>query len=739
MKKICLILIILCFTPSLFSQNNNIPAGEYFAMNAGVLFSFTVTADGSYSISMADGKLETINGELKLNMNSVEVPTFGIKYETRGSASDSLTIKFDDSFQSYFSNYILIGTKNTATDVYDYKMLTNVLEEQRSYGKTSTEFKVAKTKYISLLEDKTFNGENEAFNYTIPDDVSTISINYNFSTDKLIKLTATYDADQEIVTVGENGASALVFRKDYKKYISGFETPTSTEKNIRYEGLENGGITEYDAYDDYENTYKFKIQQFDDYKKALQKNKEEKKILIVFNLPENETSKKEFEDFIKDYELYLSSIMYDKYNATADQLNFYLAKDGDKSLKKQFNLEENTMVALVDDGEIIFKQKADFKTTSGNFLEQSVISPNFKQIYLIKRLDVLITTKKFDENEAQQIFAEFSRLNNSGYYAGSNLNIMSDYDKEQYKNDGAEIYKRKASQSDIDSLYEKLVNSHKNDTNVDFQFADLASKMLPNYNEMYADDAVMKPLTTSDLDVIDYLLKFKTELKNYEPVEELENKNGNYYFYDMFPYTIETALKNGIEDADAEKLQSLKPRFEKLYDSKTDYLYFLQTYIPNEFLTEYQKMYYSNFSGNKDVILQLNDIYETSNNDNSWKAFKASVASQANSAAWSVVLDKNNNSFLKDAVKWSKTSLEIDAENPYYLDTLAQLLYLNGDKEEAITTQELAVKFQEKILLDLKKAYRESSSFDDETLHEMKETLAQFKNETYIQKENPQN
>ena len=37
--------------------------------------------------------------------------------------------------------------------------------------------------------------------------------------------------------------------------------------------------------------------------------------------------------------------------------------------------------------------------------------------------------------------------------------------------------------------------------------------------------------------------------------------------------------------------------------------------------------------------------------------------------------------------------MRIEKNNPYYLDTLAQLYYKNGEKQKAIATQEQALKY----------------------------------------------
>ena len=60
----------------------------------------------------------------------------------------------------------------------------------------------------------------------------------------------------------------------------------------------------------------------------------------------------------------------------------------------------------------------------------------------------------------------------------------------------------------------------------------------------------------------------------------------------------------------------------------------------------------------------------------------------------------------------------VTKNNPYYLDTLAQLYYKDGQKQKAIETQKLAVKYL-------------NAQVEAETAAEIKETLTKMQNGTY--------
>ncbi|MOA67530.1 hypothetical protein D3C78_1947620 [compost metagenome] len=60
----------------------------------------------------------------------------------------------------------------------------------------------------------------------------------------------------------------------------------------------------------------------------------------------------------------------------------------------------------------------------------------------------------------------------------------------------------------------------------------------------------------------------------------------------------------------------------------------------------------------------------------------------------------------------------VTKNNPYYLDTLAQLYYKDGQKDKAIATQTLAVKYL-------------NPNVEEEMVREIKDVLTKMQNGTY--------
>ncbi|HEU0125389.1 MAG TPA: hypothetical protein VFQ56_03705, partial [Flavobacterium sp.] len=120
---------------------------------------------------------------------------------------------------------------------------------------------------------------------------------------------------------------------------------------------------------------------------------------------------------------------------------------------------------------------------------------------------------------------------------------------------------------------------------------------------------------------------------------------------------------------------------------------------------------------------KLDAIFSTLDSSSSysydgWNSFKYYHSDLCNNAAWTVVENPMNANYLKDAIKWSEYSLVLTKNSPYYLDTLAQLYYKDGQKQKAIEMQKLAVKYL-------------NDTVDEETASNIKEVLTKMSNGTY--------
>jgi len=151
----------------------------------------------------------------------------------------------------------------------------------------------------------------------------------------------------------------------------------------------------------------------------------------------------------------------------------------------------------------------------------------------------------------------------------------------------------------------------------------------------------------------------------------------------------------------------------------------LTTYVNSLIANKEEKElfdFYENFVSRfdtKNILESLNNYYEN-NYELNWYNLKNDFSTMANNVSWYVVDNQiNDPNRIKKAIEWSEMSLKLSRNNSYYMDTLAQLYYKNGDKQKAISTQEDAIK-----------NYKDAEVNPD-TLNEMKNVLDKMKSGSY--------
>ena len=142
----------------------------------------------------------------------------------------------------------------------------------------------------------------------------------------------------------------------------------------------------------------------------------------------------------------------------------------------------------------------------------------------------------------------------------------------------------------------------------------------------------------------------------------------------------------------------------------------------NELYTSFES-YFNQLTSQSPNLIESLDIIFTKNNEtrydyNDWTSFKNSFSNLANSVSWAVVENEKDLTVIRKAINWSETSLKLEKQNGYYLDTLAQLYYKNNQKELAITTQKLALEAMQ-------------DSQDSDIYMEIKAVLIKMQNGSY--------
>lgn len=716
MKKVFTLLFAIGLVSSTYSQKNLLPAGEYYTELNGIAFHLTVSDTNEIQIALAKGKLAKTDSLIKIELDHYDRPTFGVKFMERNKATDSLTITFNKAIKKYYLTYIFIGLQADENDKIEYHQAKELIPYDTYYNDIF-EITIPKTNYLNLLEKRKSNSTNEQYTYKMPQDISKIELSFDLSSPSRLDLSAEYDEQDQTITVYEGKKNPLVFHLDYDKYLSQFETPYKTENNIVWTDTTDQATNE--SYE-YEYPYNFKLKKFENLNEALKISGEEQKPLVVFYLSEDNNTAKEYDKFIKEYESMVSGLMYDKYVKTYDNLHFYLLTGKDNKFVKKKALEPNTMIIIDANKDLLYKQNAEFNILLNFFGNEMYGQGTITKMYLAKRLDDAVEQRPFNAKITQEIFAEISQIPSYGFFPGPKGSTPETNAERKFREDRVTFYRLQSSAEQVTKLYHQLVTSHQNDTEVDYQFAFLASSFLKDNLERTLFKKPNPVLTHTDLLAIDYLLRFREPLENYGNTSS-DDYNTNYYFYSLFPHTILSALNSYAPYAGAEMLQKMKPYYQKVLEGDSQYYYFLQRYLPEEFLSEYETYYNTNFINGHSIILQLNSLYEAQNSKLPWSEFKYSMANQANEAAWFVVENIKDQKTIIEALKWSKTSLDINPDNPYFLDTYAQLLYKNGNKKQALEIQEKAVDIVKKNI----------KQYGQTLLDQTQDVLVRMKNNTY--------
>ena len=256
------------------------------------------------------------------------------------------------------------------------------------------------------------------------------------------------------------------------------------------------------------------------------------------------------------------------------------------------------------------------------------------------------------------------------------------------------------------------------------------------YKHLFNEDRV---LNDTDFLAIDYLLK------HYDAIQEMNSANEKGEVIAMYmgslsaeiSYSLQQNIyisQNGVEGSvNKNKIRVLYKKLinygKNNYNSCKNYFTFLTSQGEDsnndvELIREFNTYFDKYLSGEKgNVIQRLDDLYakidtEFEYNYGGWNAFKEYNSNLANSVAWRITLKPENASYIKAGIIWSEYSLIVTKNNPYYLDTLAQLYYKDGQKDKAITTQKLAVKFL-------------TCETDEQTAVEIRETLTKMENGSY--------
>ncbi|WP_264536086.1 hypothetical protein [Flavobacterium sp. N1736] len=737
-------LVSFCIIFSSFSQTKTIEKGTYISTNKGQKIKLNLLEDNKYELVFYTGEYKIKGDSLLFFQKAKAESAFNVVFN-KGKKSDKVKIKFIDP--SYYAFYI--GTQNGSEPV-QYQKITDIrTKTDPDWKDLDVEFEIDRADYVYFVYEG-YETESQLSKFALPKDVSEVTVKYELDVLGDLNIAGFLDKKTNELRVSEQGGkNPLVFvnEKDAQpENTTSKVTPLENEKISKwtYPGKEplvadDFGTTDVTvdttaiAYPVSTFDFKFKIE--NNLKSALATTKTAKnKFLVVSVDNKNPNAKADFNAFLKDTEAQVGYSMYNGYDAQFDVFNYYPATADDKKwLKTNKIADDPSVVVLNSDGDILATAKA-------SLLDKKSELSYYDSFY--KSLQITDAFYAFNKVQKNKKASDADLV--SAFYKAAATELPYDYHYEEdstYANDVTYFKYTKVglNKKEVSQIWKKLIEAHQKDTKPNRYLVETILKEIKNqgfYKHFFNEDRI---LNDTDFLAIDYLLK------HYDAIQIMNTENEQGEAIAMYMGSLSTEISSSLQQntyisqegiegsANQDKIISV---YKKLiasgkgdYDCYKNYFTFLtteseksndDTALIKEFNAYFEK-FLSTEKGN--AIQRLDEMYATINpefeyNYGGWNAFKEYHSNLANSVAWQVTLKPENASYIKAAINWSEYSLVITKNNPYYLDTLGQLYYKDGQKEKAIATQTLAVKFLDK-------------NIEEQTAMEIRETLTKMQNGTY--------
>lgn len=744
---------LLLFTSAVFtsfSQTKGIEKGTYLSNNKGQKIKLNLLDDNKYELVFYSGGYAIKGDSLLFVKNTPSGNSFDLAFKVDKKAKN-IKVNFVDP--SYYSFYI--GTQKGKEEV-KYQRLSDIRSKQDpNWTATNIEFEIEKTDFLYLVYEE-YDGKSDVFKYEIPKDVSEITITYELAVLGDLKIFGFFDKNTNELRISEkSGLNPLVFTNEkdpqpVKKTSKVIPLETKSIEKWTYPGKEDSSYDYGDGVVAVDTTlypplstntetvasaysnYNFKLKIENSLNKAISATKDsnKNKFLGVY-VDSKKTAKERFDFFVKDQETQTGYSMYDGYNALYDVFNYYLAVAEDKKwLKNNKITDDPSVLVLNGKGDILAIAKSDLETQKYHFNYYDDFYRKLLRADAFVSLNNVLKSKKASDTDLINAFNKAATLEASYDYG-------SEYSLENGNTTEFVITKTALDKKEVAQAWKKLIEAHQKDKQVNMYLAETIIKEISNLGftkQLFNEDKI---LNDTDFLAIDYLLKHSEEIENNRVA--FNTKAGEIHALNNAVSEVSNALQQNLYasqdgvtgEMNKEKINSVYKKIiasgKGNFDAYRNYFYYLSQIQENDgsnttYLKEFNTYFDSTLAGGS-PIEKLDAIFTTLDSSSSysydgWNSFKDYHSSTSNSAAWTVVTNPMNLNYLKDAIKWSEYSLAVTKNNPYYLDTLAQLYYKDGQKDKAIETQTLAVKY-----LD--------ANTDEVTANEIKEVLTKMQNGTY--------
>jgi hypothetical protein len=695
--------------------------GTYVSdISVGQKLLLNIKEDGTFDLVVFHGKFEYVGDSIKLKTNAYADQKFIMrKLATDTKPTSKLTIKFGETFYFYTSQ-IYIGLDSDS----DLKSLDSYLNTEEEIDYQNRAIEVERPHYLYVLD---YDSEgSDVSKFEIPKDASEIEIIYNGQAmSKVANLNAFIDPadpDQIIISDGkmplgfkyaENGAASYVDVNEIKSLsVSKNTTFKAPESEDPYGEIYDVAVEAVDVYD----SQGVELPSFNSLKEALKAlESTPDKFLVVSYDPKNKSAQQEFAEFKANISNNLGYYGTEGEVNVWDNFLYYLMKEEEKKEFEKLGISKTPAVFVLNAAGVKIYH------TEGSMIDHSVLFEPYYSIYasllesnLKWKLDQVLQNKKAGLEDFKAVLSETMKITSpfiDDYSVDTDaetevyetVEVVEDESETDFK-DAQNLYALQSSLSTLQSKWLALLKAHQTDTQFDPVLSDIIKRELNNDGftiKLFKQNS--SGFGEQDRLAIDYLLKFYDEIQALDQaaVENYEETGYLVPIKQVISLHMDRVL-NAQTDAKIDQQQALQYYKEVLTKSKYSfemskaYLYALEnneTLKSKEFLNIYQMFFNQALPSQDHVVEQLDGLFTEileSNSFYDWPSFKYEFSELANTAAWYVVTESAS-AYYSDAIKWSEASLKLNKNNAYFLDTLAQLYYKNGDKTKAIETQQKAI------------------------------------------------
>ena len=690
---------------------------------------FNLLDNNKFELVLSYGDYEVINDSLLFKNKDAGKSVFEVQYIKNAKIKrDKIKVSFEEDSSLYG---IYIGTQN-GTDAIHYQKVTD-LTGYDSNGDFNESFEMNRAQYFYFVSEGFDYEPRKIFKYEIPNAITELKVKVNYVLPN-IAIKGYLDSKKNELSIGGYD-NITVFHSEEPIVDSDKSIIPPLERNQvlgwTYPGKEDTDVASPEESDDLPAT-DFKLKIAKSFAEALQQTKTDgNKFLAVYADPKNTEAKAEFDFLIEKQERYIGYVS-STYDPQYDLYNFYLASKEDESWRKKNKMTDSPMLMVLDaNGTILAWANSNLSPDKiDKFMYYDSFNDKLKRTFLKNNFAQIINDKNSKDAELVKAFQDVSALG-----------ALGDYDYEYSEEDGNKddfkfikfnLDKKKARQ-----VWKKLIEAHQQDTNPDMLLVQAIFQEIKNVGytkQVYLEDKILDEV---DFKSIDYLLKhYDAERAALNDQEDNLIKIGN------ISAEISNALQNltSTYNEDGSYTKSAPKKIKEIYDkilslNKGNFEFYRNYFIyladraektnnNSDRIKEFEK-YFDKYLVNKESLIQnLDKIYDIGFDANTlyyydWKEFKKYHSDLFNEMSWAVALGSKDQYYIKKAINWSECSLVLNKNNPFYLDTLAQLYYKDGQKEKAIETQTLAVK------------HLKNEAMEDTTANDIKETLSKMQNGTY--------